>query len=54
MAGRVSKRTVTTIEKLWEYIESNEPFAVHLSDGRSFLIKTPTILALTLHAKAPL
>jgi hypothetical protein len=30
---------VTTIDKIWEYIESDESFTVHLSDGRSFFIK---------------
>ena len=30
---------MTTIEKLWEYIEANEPFTIHLSDGRKFFVK---------------
>jgi hypothetical protein len=30
---------MTTIDKIWEYIDANEPFTVHLSDGRKFLIK---------------
>ena len=30
---------MTTIEKVWDFIDSNEPFTVHLNDGRSFLIK---------------
>lgn len=30
---------MTTIEKLWQYIDENEPFTVHLSDGRSLFVK---------------
>lgn len=30
---------MTTIEEIWTYIDANEPFRVHLSDGRSFIVK---------------
>lgn len=30
---------MTTIEEIWTYIDANEPFQVHLSDGRHFLVK---------------
>jgi hypothetical protein len=30
---------MTTIDKLWEYVDNDEPFTVHLSDGRHFFIK---------------
>jgi hypothetical protein len=30
---------MTTIEEIWTYIDSGEPFTVFLSDGRRFLVK---------------
>jgi hypothetical protein len=30
---------MTAIEKVWDFIEANEPFTVHLNDGRSFFIR---------------
>jgi hypothetical protein len=30
---------MTTIDKIWEYIDANEPFFIHLIDGRKFFIK---------------
>jgi len=30
---------IITTEKVWEYIEANEPFTIYLSDGRHFLVK---------------
>jgi hypothetical protein len=28
-----------TIEKIWEYIDHDQPFTIHLSDGRRFFIE---------------
>lgn len=30
---------MTTIEKIWEYIERDEPFTIWLRDGRHFVVK---------------
>jgi hypothetical protein len=30
---------MTTIQEIWTYIDANEPFMVHLSDGRRFFVK---------------
>jgi hypothetical protein len=30
---------VTTIDKIWQYIDANEPFTVQSSNGRKFLVK---------------
>jgi hypothetical protein len=30
---------MTTIEKIWEYIDHDESFTIALSDGRKFLVK---------------
>lgn len=30
---------MTSIEKIWEYIENDKPFTIYLSDGRSFFIR---------------
>jgi hypothetical protein len=30
---------MTTLEEIWTYIDANEPFKVHLSDGRHFFVK---------------
>jgi hypothetical protein len=30
---------MTIIEKVWEYIDSNEAFYVHLNDGRKYFVK---------------
>ena len=30
---------MTTIEEIWTFIDSGEPFTVFLSDGRRFLVK---------------
>jgi hypothetical protein len=29
---------MTTIEEIWTYIDTNEPFTVHLSDGRKLFV----------------
>jgi hypothetical protein len=30
---------MTTLEKIWNFIDQNEPFTLDLSDGRSFFVK---------------
>jgi hypothetical protein len=30
---------MTTIEEIWTLIDADEPFTVHLSEGRSFYVK---------------
>jgi hypothetical protein len=27
------------MNKIWEYIDADEPFTIHLNDGRHFLVK---------------
>jgi hypothetical protein len=38
---QISRCVVTTIDKIWTYIDSGKPFTLHLSDGRAITIYGP-------------